>query len=706
MILQLTKRLSPEISVRDALFAAALAVAALIFHRRVLFYHGFVFPWDFRLVHIPFATFIADSILHRQMPLWDPYTYCGTPLFANIQAALFYPLNLPAELVGAWRSLDLIPRMLAVTVVFQIIFAGICTFALLRALGTKAGAAWVGALVYELGCFFAAQAEHMGAVDGASWLPLIWLCIIELRARIRWHWIAILALALSLTILAGLPQVAVAAFLSAFALPILMALSRLGRWRVIPAVLLASVWALLLAAVQFIPTIQLTGNSVAKYRAEWLGTGGGIPPSALISLVIPNYWSVFDPAKFHGPIDLTFLYLYSSILGLVLALAAALWKPAPWPRVFGLLTAIFALAMMGDKTALGRAILGALPVSIRIGIHPEFLLCVFSLGFAVLAGLGADRFLPNARIQTLVGLAIALDLTLVSSGRPMNTATLASDPGFTQHSADGSAPLLQQLRDLAAATVPPSRFDTTPDVSYSWSSVAPVLQVPTANGCDPLAPERVIQVRLSFAPGERWGSCYQLVNLSSPVVGLVNDRFLLSRAPINTPSFTLASEIAGYKIYENKGALPRFFLSRRATVAKDLNEAAHLLHDSAFRPDEVAIIEANGDSLPSFSPPVLAGRVQILSYSANYWEVRVDNSVESLLVNTDTYYPGWEATVDGQPSKVYIADVAFRAIRVPAGMHEIRMHFVPRILYWSGVLSALALIAAVLTIARGLRSVN
>lgn len=695
--------MTKKIAGRDLLYGAALAAAALIFHRRVLFYHGFVFPWDFRLVHVPFATFIADSIRHGRMPLWDPYTYCGTPLFANIQAALFYPPVLSAELVGAWRNLDLIPRLLAFAVVFQIIVAGICTYALLRALGTRAGAAWTGALVYELGCFFAAQAEHMGAMHGAGWLPLIWLCVVELRARIRGHWIAMLAGALALTILAGLPQVAVAAFGSALALAMLMALLHVGAWRTLPALLLACFWALLLAAIQFIPTLQLTENSVAKYRAEWLATGGGIPPSALLSLVIPNYWSVFDPARFHGPIDLTFLYLYSSILGLALALAVILWKPAPWARVFGLLTFLAALAMMGDKTPLGRAILGALPVNLRIGIHPEFLLCVFSLGLAVLAGLGADRFRPNARIQTLAGLVIALDLILVSSGRPMNTMSLAAEPGFTNHSADGSIALLEQLRNLTAATTPPARFDTTPDVSYAWSNTAPLLEVPTANGCDPLAPERVIQVRLSFAPGERWGSCYQVVNPSSPVVGLMNDRFLISRAAISDPSFTLAAETAGYRIYANKRWLPRFFLSHRVTPAGNLNQAARLVHDPAFRPDENTVVESSDDSLANLAAAPTPGQVAVLSYSANDWAVRVESPGEALLVNTDTDYPGWEATIDGQPARVYIADVAFRAIRLPAGNHEVRMRFVPRILYWSAALSALALMAALLAIARGLR---
>ena len=63
-----------------------------------------------------------------------------------------------------------------------------------------------------------------------------------------------------------------------------------------------------LAAVQFIPTTQLTSYSVAKYRADWLGTGGGLYWQSFVSLVAPNH-HLFDLAQFRGPGDLSFLYL-------------------------------------------------------------------------------------------------------------------------------------------------------------------------------------------------------------------------------------------------------------------------------------------------------------------------------------------------------------------------------------------------------------
>src|SRR5512140_764408 len=94
----------------------ALLVEVLAFYRHVLFQHGHLFPWDFRAVHMPLATFIAASIRRGEFPLWEPYTYCGNPIFANIQAAIFYPPVLLATLASNWLGADILPRLLAIAV--------------------------------------------------------------------------------------------------------------------------------------------------------------------------------------------------------------------------------------------------------------------------------------------------------------------------------------------------------------------------------------------------------------------------------------------------------------------------------------------------------------------------------------------------------------------------------------------------------------
>ena len=265
------------------------------------------------------------------------------------------------------------------------------------------------------------------------------------------------------------------------------------------------------------------------------------------------------------------------------------------------------------------------------------------------------------------------------------------EPGITRDSADGSRELIARLHGLTAAAVLPYRLDMA-DVSFNWSSTAPLTGIPTANGCDPLAPERIIQVRLSFSPGARWGTCCQVVNPSSPVLGLTNARYLLSRTAAADGGFRLVADISGYQIYENTRTLPRFFLVNRVIRAANLGEAAKVLHSPDFRPWEAAIIEGPFEGIePGPTAPGL-GRVQALSYRPSAIALLTHSTSTALLIAADAYYPGWEARIDGIPTRWYIADVAFRGIRLPAGDHRIEMRFAPHVLYGSALVSMAALL--------------
>ncbi len=107
----------------------------------------------------------------------------------------------------------------------------------------------------------------------------------------------------------------------------LLVLLRMGHAKVLAWACCGCALGILLAAVPFIPTAQLTELSVARYRADYLGTGGGLYWQSLVSLVAPNHYNIFDMSRFNGPWDPTFLYLYSSMDGLLLAIFAIASPP-------------------------------------------------------------------------------------------------------------------------------------------------------------------------------------------------------------------------------------------------------------------------------------------------------------------------------------------------------------------------------------------
>jgi hypothetical protein len=84
----------------------------------------------------------------------------------------------------------------------------------------------------------------------------------------------------------------------------------------------------------------------------------------------------------------------------------------------------------------------------------------------------------------------------------------------------------------------------------------------------------------------------------------------------------------------------------------------------------------------------------------------VDARANAWLVLADTYYPGWQATVDGERVELHRANGTFRAVAVPPGVHEVTFSYRPAWLL-PGVLITLAGSAvAVLLVARPAQGVR
>jgi len=72
-----------------------------------------------------------------------------------------------------------------------------------------------------------------------------------------------------------------------------------------------------------------------------------------------------------------------------------------------------------------------------------------------------------------------------------------------------------------------------------------------------------------------------------------------------------------------------------------------------------------------------------------------------LLVLTDQFYPGWTATIDGQPAPIHRADYLFRGVLLPAGSHRVEFLYWPASFRIGATVSALALVAIVLLAVAG-----
>src|SRR5579864_4629550 len=155
-----------------------LLAEVVLFYRHVLFL-GHVIPWDLGGFFLPHAHAYADALRGGELPLWDPYTYCGRPLQANIQVGVFYPPMALVAWLGSVLGHEHLRYLLELNVIFHVLLAGVFSYWLGLALGLSRPGALLLGTTYQLGGFFAAHAEHLTAVQVAAWIPFALYCVVR-----------------------------------------------------------------------------------------------------------------------------------------------------------------------------------------------------------------------------------------------------------------------------------------------------------------------------------------------------------------------------------------------------------------------------------------------------------------------------------------------------------------------------------------------
>ena len=92
----------------------------------------------------------------------------------------------------------------------------------------------------------------------------------------------------------------------------------------------------------------------------------------------------------------------------------------------------------------------------------------------------------------------------------------------------------------------------------------------------------------------------------------------------------------------------------------------------------------------------LEGSVELTSYEANRLSYKVRSQQGGVVVFSEIYYPGWTCTIDGQPTDIARANYVLRAIKVPAGEHEVIMTFDPQTVHVTEAIAYGALIVLAL----------
>jgi hypothetical protein len=234
-------------------------------------------------------------ILHRawrdgRIPFWNPYSFCGTPFLADVQAGVLYPPN--------WLLLPLDPgKQLGWFLFLHAAWAGIGVLVLARARGAPPGLALLAGCAWALNGFFAKHFGQPTFLATAAWMPwVVHLAIVAVR-RPGPGSAARLALAGAMTFLAGQPQLAL---LTAYAA---LLAAGTARWadappeggrphpvRVAAALAAAGALAALLVAAQLLPTRALAALSERAELPYSTIVSGAMHPAEWVRFLVPEFF--------------------------------------------------------------------------------------------------------------------------------------------------------------------------------------------------------------------------------------------------------------------------------------------------------------------------------------------------------------------------------------------------------------------------------
>jgi hypothetical protein len=180
---------------------------------------------------------------------------------------------------------------------------------------------------------------------------------------------------------------------------------------------------------------------------------------------------------------------------------------------------------------------------------------------------------------------------------------------------------------------------------------------------------------------------------------LLNARYLITTAPLEQSDeaggLRLVLDEPDVYVYERPNVLPRAWVVSQIEVFDDEAMLARIhapdldLRTTALLDTAVAC-EGLGMALPS-TKDGRKDQAQIVGYGGSRIELQVQ-SEGGLLVLSEVDYPGWQATVDGEPTPVLRADYVLRAACVPAGVHQVVFTYYPPLLKPGLVVTGLMLL--------------
>jgi len=672
----------------------------------------------------PWRDFAFEMIKKGEWPLWNPYSFSGMPLIANLQSAVFFPghaISLFTSSISGWIFI----------IVGELLFFSWTSYLFLRSQKISQWASLFGAIVLSNLAYITLWHEQLVISESLLFLPLILLLVNRFavdRKRINLLFVSFL---LTFCVFGGHAQTGIYVFVIYFffALYKRVGILNIGIFSGLPVIfsavqLLPSVEAYLLSAREGAITKQL----FEPYIFPWKSMVTLVAPDFFGHPTTRNEW-FRDYREFSTYIGLTpFIF---SVMAVLISKIKKELKFFVFLAVFGLLFSTWPMVFIFD--------IFNIPI-LSSGV-PARMIFVFQFSLGVLSAYGFEHFqtnlksksstwsiaivgfflfsiwvfavlekthfsvtrnnliIPSAifictvvlifvkrfgwRITNLV-LVTLVFLTVFQTAFFVQKFITFSPPKFVfpEH------PILSWLQNNGS-----ERFfgGGTASITYDFSVY---YRLYDSQGYDSMYPKRYGEFVAAAVDGKipmiiprsdaflnDWQNKF-----TQRALNLTGTKYLVDKRDqiatnwepktdiFENDSVGLLWQNSKWKVYENKFSLPRFQLIGKFEKIHSKEKIIERLYSDNFDYKKVIVLEKDPKDviLPSSH-----SEIEVLSNTPNEIIVKTMADKPQLLFVSDNFYPGWLATIDGQKTEILRANYTFRAISVPAGSHQIIMRYVP-----------------------------
>ena len=682
----------------------------LVFFWKLIFTSEFV--WfdhpDMVYIEIPRLQFLASELHQGRFPLWDPSLWAGQSLIGQTQPGPLFPLNLLFLLLPLRNGYLQFSLLNAYWVALHALAALAC-YALCRHWDRGYAASILAALGFACGGFLGTVA-WLDVAAGAIFTPIIILFLSRaVQGQRPWSSAALSGFFLGLAWLCGHHEIPllVSLFIAA-----IWAICATQNRRTIPLAALSLTITALIASAQLLPTIEF-----GRLARRWVGVtvpvgwndpipyhiaaGYSLPARGILQTFLPTAERYADCAPYLG------LAIFAlALLGIATATANARVK---WITLGTAAALIFAL---GAATPIHGALFALIPGLGKARI-PVRAIHLFNLGLCLLAAYGLDDLQtrrPRAVAHALLALGIAI-AALAVANHDLDDRLLLSGLFAIALAASLYANLrpalfasvwiltaLSEMHGVSTATYS-SRYreDQFRFAKYLENNrdLATFLRAESARS----------PIRLDVKDDElplNFGDYHGLEVLGGYVAGVPEALYLselhtetsknifaithyIAKQPARPEQSSLFEAESGLKAFRNPEPRPRAWIVHEATTASSFPDLRAKLNVPAFPVYQQTVLLGETPRLESCS----GDEIEVLTRSANRVRLRANMRCTGMVILADSAFPGWQATIDRQPARIWETYGVTRGVVTPAGIHEIEFAFRPRSVFLGLALFAL-----------------